>query len=107
MSVAACALSAGDPPQGLLIVCLVAISLWGTVRRYWWGFLGLWFFVILAPTSSFLPLATEVGAERRLYLPLIAVVLFVVLTVKRLLNTGNCNRSGLVGHWACLVYSVS
>src|SRR5439155_614502 len=42
------------------------------------AFLGTWFFVTLAPTSSFVPIATEVGAERRMYLPLAAVVVFVV-----------------------------
>jgi len=54
------------------------------------------FFVILAPTSSFLPLATEVG-RTAVDLPLIAVVLFVVLTVKRLLNTRQLQSFGLVG----------
>ena len=38
------------------------------------GFPGAWFFLTLAPTSSILPIATEVGAERRMYLPLIALV---------------------------------
>jgi tetratricopeptide (TPR) repeat protein len=37
--------------------------------------------MILAPTSSFLPLATEVAAERRMYLPLIAVVVPVVVAL--------------------------
>ena len=36
------------------------------------GFLGAWFFLTLAPTSSILPISTEVGAERRMYLPLMA-----------------------------------
>ena len=43
------------------------------------GFLGVWFFGILAPTSSIVPIATEVGAERRMYLPLVAVIVLVVL----------------------------
>ena len=38
------------------------------------AFLGAWFFITLAPSSSFVPIATEVGAERRMYLPLMAVV---------------------------------
>lgn len=83
-------------PQGVLIVGLVGAALWGTVRRYWWGFLGLWFFVILAPTSSFIPLALEVGAERRLYLSSIAVVLLVVVTVNRFLKTRSQQMAGLV-----------
>jgi Flp pilus assembly protein TadD len=43
------------------------------------GFLGAWFFVTLAPASSFIPVATEVGAERRMYLPLLAVATLVVV----------------------------
>ena len=40
---------------------------------------GLWFFVTLAPASSIVPVATEVGAERRMYLPLMAIaVLFAI-----------------------------
>jgi tetratricopeptide (TPR) repeat protein len=43
------------------------------------GFLGAWFFITLSPTSSIVPIASEVGAERRMYLPLAALaVLFVI-----------------------------
>jgi hypothetical protein len=38
----------------------------------------------LAPTSSIVPIATEVGAERRMYLPLISVVVLVVIGAVRL-----------------------
>src|SRR4051812_10909890 len=42
------------------------------------GFLFAWVFAILIPTSV-VPILTEMGAERRMYLPLVAfVVLFVV-----------------------------
>ena len=37
-------------------------------RRPHVGFLGAWCFITLAPTSSIVPIATEVGAERRMYL---------------------------------------
>ena len=43
----------------------------GWVRR-------AWMFVTLAPTSSIVPIATEVGAERRMYLPLAALIALVV-----------------------------
>jgi tetratricopeptide (TPR) repeat protein len=42
------------------------------------GFLGAIAFLTLAPTSSIVPIATEVGAERRMYLPLAALVVLVV-----------------------------
>ncbi len=66
-------------PYALLLVGLLAGVLVGLFRRSGLGFLGLWFFVILAPSSSFLPIITEVAAEHRMYLPLAAVVVAVVL----------------------------
>ena len=61
-----------------VVAMLFAGSVWHFRRRPWLGFLGLAFFFILAPTSSFMPLS-EPCAERRMYLPL-AVVL-IVLTI--------------------------
>ena len=68
-------------PSGLLIVGLlvVAAALWFVNRPA--AYLATWFFVTLAPTSSFVPIATEVGAERRMYLPLVAVVVLVVVAL--------------------------
>jgi len=43
------------------------------------GFLGAWLFITLAPSSSFIPIVTEVGAERRMYLPLAGVVVLAVI----------------------------
>jgi tetratricopeptide (TPR) repeat protein len=37
------------------------------------------FFLVLAPTSSLLPIPTEVAAEHRMYLPLAAVIALTVL----------------------------
>lgn len=48
-------------------------------RRAPLGLLGAWFFVVLAPTSSFIPIVTEVAAERRMYLPLAAPVTLIVV----------------------------
>ena len=52
---------------------------WRSRRRPKWGFLGVWFFAILAPSSSVVPLAGQTEAEHRMYLPLAAVVTLVVL----------------------------
>ncbi len=57
-----------------LMVGLVAATVWAVWRASPWGFLGAFFFFVLAPTSSVLPLQTEVAAERRMYLPLIALI---------------------------------
>jgi protein O-mannosyl-transferase len=67
---------------GLLVATSVALYVCPAV-----GFLGAWFFVILGPTSSFVPIISEVGAERRMYLPLLSVVVLVVVGGYRLLET--------------------
>ena len=71
-------------PAALLIVALIALTGLALRRRPMLGFLGAWFFLTLAPTSSILPIATEVGAERRMYLPLIALVALALVGVARL-----------------------
>jgi Flp pilus assembly protein TadD len=59
------------------IASLVALVRWPRV-----GFWGAWFFITLAPASSFIPIPTEVAAERRMYLPLMALAVLLVLTVR-------------------------
>jgi tetratricopeptide (TPR) repeat protein len=66
-------------PYGLFLTLLLAATIAALVRAPALGFLGAWFFITLAPTSSVVPIATEVGAERRMYLPLIAVIALVVI----------------------------
>ncbi len=66
-------------PQALLIAGLLAAAGWALVRRPAWGFVGAVFFVILAPSSSFLPLTTQTIAEHRMYLPLAAVIAALVI----------------------------
>jgi tetratricopeptide (TPR) repeat protein len=65
----------------LLMLAATAIALW---RRPALGFLGAWFFVILAPSSSVVPLVTQTMAEHRMYLPLAAVIALVVTGAHRL-----------------------
>jgi len=82
----------------------VAMLLCGTIvaliRRPQLGYLGLWFFAILAPTSSIVPIATEVAAERRMYLPLAAVITLTVLIGRRLLALLPAPASSLWGRRA-------
>jgi tetratricopeptide (TPR) repeat protein len=66
-------------PQAILIVALVITTAFALWRRPVLGFLGMFFFAILGPSSSFIPIATEPIAEHRMYLPLAAVVSLVVL----------------------------
>lgn len=65
--------------NGLIVVALVGATLFALRRRSPLGFLGAWFFLILAPTSSVVPIATEIVAEHRMYLPLAAVVVLIVV----------------------------
>src|SRR5262249_5576486 len=48
------------------------------------GFPGAWVFITLAPTSTIVPIATEVGAERRMYLALAGILVVVVVLIARL-----------------------
>ena len=76
-------LTLGGPPGEMLVDGAVVLALLVTtaillVRHPRWGFLGAWFFIILAPTSSILPISTEIVAEHRVYLPLAAVLAAVL-----------------------------
>src|SRR6476659_4154701 len=73
-------------PALLFVAALVGLTVWGLVRRKPLAFLGVWFFGILAPTSSIRPLSVEIAAERRMYLPLIAVIVLAVLGIEALLR---------------------
>jgi Tfp pilus assembly protein PilF len=66
-------------PYGAVVMGLLLATIFAIVRRQPWGFVGGWFFAILAPSSSVLPLATEIAAERRMYLPVAAVVTTAVV----------------------------
>src|SRR5581483_6526330 len=68
-------------PQALLVVALIAATVALARRHPRIAFAGAWFFLFLAPTSSILPIATEVGAERRMYLPLVAIVALAVVGI--------------------------
>jgi tetratricopeptide (TPR) repeat protein len=68
----------------LLILALLAVAVWSWTRSRPLALLGTWFFVTLAPASSIVPIATEVGAERRMYLPLVAVAALAVFAARSL-----------------------
>ena len=70
----------------LLIVALIAATAWALRTGSGLGFLGAIFFMVLAPTSSIVPLSNEIAAERRMYLPLAAVVTLVVLGVSEVIE---------------------
>ncbi|MGD0094388.1 MAG: tetratricopeptide repeat protein [Planctomycetota bacterium] len=63
-------------PGALTVAGLLAATGWALWRAPAWGFLGAWFFLILAPTSSLMPI--DLAFEHRMYLPLAAVAVAVV-----------------------------
>ena len=80
------ALAAPDAPAWLalgFVAALVIATGWASVRRPAAGFLGLLFFALLAPSSSFLPIITEPRAEHRMYLPLACLVIAAILALRR------------------------
>ncbi|HEY4307072.1 MAG TPA: tetratricopeptide repeat protein [Gemmatimonadaceae bacterium] len=66
---------------GVIVLALAIPALVVAVRtgRWWLAFLVLWFLVILAPSSSILPIQTEIAAERRVYLASAGVVVGIVI----------------------------
>ncbi|MCI0358018.1 MAG: tetratricopeptide repeat protein [Planctomycetaceae bacterium] len=90
---------------GAVIVLLVGLSLWATWRHPMLGFLGLAFFLILAPTSSILPIK-DLAFEHRMYLPLAAVVVLTVLAVEQLMVWLRLPES-VRGHAALVLIAVA
>jgi hypothetical protein len=75
-------LALGDVwPQAALVLALGLAVLAALARRPPLGFPGAWFFITLAPMTSIVPIATEVGAERRMYLPLAGLVVLAVVVL--------------------------
>jgi tetratricopeptide (TPR) repeat protein len=66
-------------PQAALLVVLIGVTIAAVVRRAPWGFPAAWFLALLAPSSSVLPLATEIAAERRMYTALVGVVALALI----------------------------
>lgn len=71
-----------------VILSIVGTGIYSLRKRPEIGFGILWFFVTLAPTSSFIPL-WDLVAERRVYLPLIGVGLLVESVALPLLLSRN------------------
>ena len=71
-------------PAAVVVAFLVALTLWALLRSPRIGWTGLVAFAVLAPTSTIIPLAHELAAERRMYLPLAALCTLAVLGVERI-----------------------
>lgn len=71
---------------GAIVATALGITIWAIVRKPILGFLGAWFFALLAPSSSFIPVNTQTIAEHRVYLALAAIILATALTSHKLLG---------------------
>jgi Flp pilus assembly protein TadD len=72
-------------PQLLGVAALLALTGWAWHRRLAVGFAGAWFIIIIAPSSSVVPLVAQTIAEHRMYLPLAAVITLAVVGVHLLM----------------------
>lgn len=77
--------------QGLVVLTLLGATIWAITRNLALGCAGAWFFMILAPSSSVIPLVGQTIAEHRMYLPLAAVIVTAVLS-----GYAFCGRKALV-----------
>jgi Flp pilus assembly protein TadD len=66
-------------PYALVLASLLAASAIALRRSPAVGYAFCWFFIILAPTSSVIPIVGQSMAENRMYLPLAGVIAVVVL----------------------------
>jgi Flp pilus assembly protein TadD len=66
-------------PKVAAVVGLATLTVVGLINRSPLAFPGAIFFIVLAPSSSVLPIVTEVAAEHRMYVPLAAVLSLVVV----------------------------
>jgi tetratricopeptide (TPR) repeat protein len=71
---------------GAVVIAAIGCTAWALVRKPLLGFLGAWFFIVLAPSSSFIPVNTQTMAEHRMYLPLVAIIIGVAFAVFKLLG---------------------
>jgi Flp pilus assembly protein TadD len=98
-------------PGAVLIVTLAAAVAVAMRRSPSIAFWGLWFFITLAPTAGLVAIPTEVGAERRMYLPLIGVICvlaeIVVLLRHRARGSDAAWRVGLTAVTAIAIVALA
>ena len=61
-------------PYAIILISILTLGIVNFIKVKPLGFILFWFFVVLAPTSSFIPITEVPCAENRLFLPLIATI---------------------------------
>jgi protein O-mannosyl-transferase len=64
---------------GFLLAAMFVATVVLVVRRRPLSFPLAWFFILLAPSSSVVPIVTEIAAEHRMYLPLAGILSIAVI----------------------------
>jgi len=62
---------------GAVVITLFGATCWSLAHRRLIAFIGAWFFLTIAPSSTVFPIA-DAAAEHRMYLPLAAIICAVV-----------------------------
>ncbi len=83
-------------PSALAVSALAGATLYALWRRSWLGFAGAWFFGILAPTSSVVPIQ-DLAVEHRIYLSLASPLLLLLAGGYRVLAPAGGARPALGG----------
>ena len=83
-------------PSAMILSLLVGVTVAALRRWPAAAFAACWFFLILAPTSSVVPVAAQPMGENRLYLPLAGVLALVVL-----------GGFALAGRWTLAVFAIA
>jgi tetratricopeptide (TPR) repeat protein len=99
--------AAAAAPRAFGLAATLLVALFWAVRRPRHGFWIGWFLLTLAPTSSVVPILTEVGAERRMYLPLLGLVLLVLYGARRLVSALTAQAGTPARIWAQRLLVVS
>lgn len=87
-------------PGFLVVGILLVTTVVALIRNTWMGFLGAFFFLVLAPTSSVLPIL-DLAVEHRMYLPLAPVIVCIVVGAQ-FLTTRLTTRYSALAHPARL-----
>jgi tetratricopeptide (TPR) repeat protein len=83
-------------PQAVGVTALLGLTGLAFWKRPAIGFLGVWFFLILAPTSSIVPIA-DLMFEHRMYLPLAGLIVLLVLGTHWVLQRIAARRTAAIG----------
>lgn len=90
-------------PSLLVLIGTVGATVYSVWRTPKIGFLAAWFFVVLSPSSSVIPVVQQPCAENRVYLPLVGVVVLTGIVAYRAVG----RRSLVALALACLALGIS